>query len=119
MVDALTKCFSKRREAREAVTVRKEPLVLGYGGLSLKNLLVLMHPLLTEKTNKTATNPRALDPEQGSPLPAAGQKRDLFSRLPSGVACCCREQLACWWWGGERLGTAGAVMCSAVIPVRK
>lgn len=80
---------------RVAVTVRKEPLVLGYGGLNMKNPLVLMHLLLTGKNpTKPLQTLRARDPEQGSPLPAAGQKRGLFSHLPSSVARCCREQLA-------------------------
>lgn len=78
---------------REAVIIRKETLVLGYGGLSTEDPLVSMRPVLIKKTpNKQA--PRALDPEQGSLFPSAGQKRGLVSLLPEGNADCCREQLA-------------------------
>lgn len=98
------KCFSKRQEAREAVIIRKETLVLGYGGLGTKDPLVLMHPILIKKKNlATLQAPRALDPAQGSPFPPAGQKRGLVSHLPEGTAGCCREQPVQRRWGGERL----------------
>lgn len=86
MVDALTKCFSKRREVREAVTVRKEPLVLGYGGLSLKNPLVLMHPLLTEKNQQNRYKPESS--RSGTGLTVASSRPEEGFVFPSSQRCC-------------------------------
>lgn len=95
---------------REAVIIRKEKLVPGFGGLGVKDPLVFMHPVviqnktkgknLTKQRKKPYNTPGAPDPEQGSPFPSAGQKRGLVSPFP---AVWPREQRACRRWGGGAL----------------